>query len=130
MRKPRTAVERKRIRWEGITGNLRQRLDQLPHLKGPCDALMGKVAESRDLEQQIGSLQGQLTEALEKLDQVALQGEEIRGRLTAALQAEYGFKSLRLQDFGLKPRHSRGRRKKVPSAETSEPAAPPTDGAE
>lgn len=56
--------------------------------------------------------------------------EEIRGRLTAALQAEYGFASARLHEFGLQPRRSRGRRKKASPPETTDPATPPADSAE
>jgi hypothetical protein len=74
---------------------------------------MGKIQESLALEGQIGILQGSLGEALERLDQVAAEGEELRGRLTAALQAEFGFDSSRLHYFGLKPRRPRGRRKKT-----------------
>jgi hypothetical protein len=73
------------------------------------------------LERQIATLQGRLGEALEQLDQVAAEGEQIRGRLTAALQAEYGFESPHLHDFGLRPRRLRGRRKKAPEAETLAP---------
>ena len=125
MRRPRTALGRKRVRWEGITGNLAAELDQFPHLKGHFDGLMGKIQESLALEGQIGILQGSLGEALERLDQVAAEGEELRGRLTAALQAEFGFDSSRLHYFGLKPRRPRGRRKKtaqLPAADTPETA--------
>jgi hypothetical protein len=126
MRRPRTALGRKRVRWEGITGNLAAELDQFPHLKGHFDLLMGKIQESLALEGQIGILQGSLGEALERLDQVAAEGEELRGRLTAALQAEFGFDSSRLHYFGLKPRRPRGRRKKT----AQPPATDTTDTAE
>jgi hypothetical protein len=123
MRRPRTALGRKRVRWEGITGNLAAELDQFPHLKGHFDGLMGKIQESLALEGQIGILQGSLGEALERLDRVAAEGEELRGRLTAALQAEFGFDSSRLHYFGLKPRRPRGRHKKTaqpPAADTAD----------
>lgn len=130
MRRPRTALDRKRIRWEGITGNLGQHLEALPHFKGPYEALRAKVEESLELERQINTLQATLGESLARLDQIAMEGEEIRGRLTAALQAEYGFASKRLHEFGLQPRRSRGRRKKASPPETTDPAAPPADSAE
>jgi len=120
MRRPRTALYRKRTQWEEITGNLGKHLDQLPHVKGHYDALVRKVKESRELERQVDTLQGRLAEALERLDQIALEGEQLRGRLTAALQAEFGFESVRLHEFGLKPRRLRGRRKKTPKPETTD----------
>jgi hypothetical protein len=118
------------VQWEGITGNLGKRLDQLPHFKGQYDALVRKVEESRALEGQIDKLHGSLALALERLDQVALEGEQLRGRLTAALQAEFGFESVRLIEFGLKPRQLRGRRKKAPqpeNADTSTSVTPSSD---
>jgi hypothetical protein len=127
MRRPRTALNRKRSQWEGITGNLGSRIDQIPHLKGLYESLVASTRQSLDLERQINTLQGRLGEALERLDQVAAEGEKIRGRLTAALQAEYGFESPQLHDFGLKPRRLRGRRKKTPEAEA--PAPPPENPA-
>ena len=126
MRRPRTALARKQDRWQGITNNLGERLDQLPHLRGLYDALVAKMEESRALERQIFNLRVQLDEALERLDQVAAEGETVRGRLTAALQAEYGFDSSRLHDFGLRPRRPRKRRRKEPEPEAA-PAESPAE---
>jgi hypothetical protein len=116
MRRPRTALYLKQDQWEGITGNLGKRLEELPHLKGLYDALVAKFKESRTLEGQIAILRGNLEDALKRLDQVAAEGEQIRGRLTAALQAEFGFDSSHLHEFGLRPRRTRRRRKKEPEA--------------
>jgi septal ring factor EnvC (AmiA/AmiB activator) len=116
MRRPGTAIYRKLARWEGILGNLGKRLEDIPHLKTQHEALRQRREECLALDREIRSLQGRLYDAQERLDQVAAEGEQLRGRLSAALQAEFGFESPRLQEFGLKPRRPRGRRKKTPEA--------------
>jgi hypothetical protein len=58
------------------------------------------------------ALKADLQEVNRQRAELAKQGDETRNRLAASLQAEHGFKSERLLEFGIKPRRFRGRIKK------------------
>jgi len=112
MRSYRTAIDRKRIQWEEMTGRLGGLLDRLPYLRVPHGELVRKIADSRKLEGEAIELRVRLNEALQRLEETAREGERLRGRLTLALKAEYGVDNQRLGEFGLKARRPRGRNKK------------------
>ena len=110
-------------RWELLERTVAPLVGEMPHLASAHAELQRMIAEAKELEVQFEQKRA-ASRGLRK-QRVALfgQGDELRTRITAALQFEHGFKSDRLSEFGIKPRRT-GRPQK-PEAKP-EPEPPPT----
>jgi len=95
-------------RWELIDRTLAPLIADLPHLKEAHAELQRMIAEAKQLEDQFEQRRSEWRDASAKRVALLKQGDELRGRLAAALQFEHGFKSIKLMEFGLKPRRTRG----------------------
>lgn len=85
----------------------------------------GTIIEEADLLQlQQKNLLASLRDINQRRREIAVAGEELRLRLAAVLQAEFGFKSEKLIGFGVKPRRRVRRSRKAeeqPEVEAVQP---------
>jgi hypothetical protein len=119
-------------RWELIDRTLAPLIENLPHLKEAHAELQRIIAEAKQLEDRFEQRRSEWRDASVRRVDLLKRGDELRGRLAAALQFEHGFKSVKLMEFGLKPRRTRGRAKpkenppEVKPPPTTTPTEPPT----
>ena len=111
-------------RWGVAVSNLREHLEEMPHVATDLEAMDGMVSEARTLESQQEALRGQAREISARLKVLARDGEKLRSRLRSHLQAKFGPTSENLLKFGFRPRRTPRR---TGSTETPAPAVqPPT----
>lgn len=108
-------------RWGVTASNLREHLEDMPHVAADLAEMDRMVSEARTLESRQEELRGQAREIGAQLKDLAKEGERLRSRLRAHLQAKFGATSESLLKFGFRPRRI-PRRTRV--AET--PAPPDT----
>jgi hypothetical protein len=114
----------KMSRWGVTISNLRERLDEFPHVSGDLDEMERKLGRGRELESRLEALRGEAREVGAELRKVASEGEKLWFRLGAHLKAKYGFTSESLVRFGFRPRRIPRR----PAAKPEEPTTPPPAG--
>ena len=110
-------------RWGVTASNLKEHLEELPHVAADLAEMDGMVLEARTLESQQEALRGQAREISSQLRELAKEGEKLRARLRSHLQAKFGPTSEALRKFGFVPRRT-PRRTRGPK--TPEPEAPPS----
>ncbi|HEV2856522.1 MAG TPA: hypothetical protein VHC97_27290 [Thermoanaerobaculia bacterium] len=119
------SLAEKLSRWGVTASNLKEHLEEMPHVAPDLEAMDKVISEARTLESQLESLRGQAREAGARLQEMARDGEKLRSRLRAHLQAKFGSTSENLLKFGFRPRRS-PRRARTPEAPGTEgPVAAP-----
>jgi len=108
-------------RWSVTASNMREHLEEMPHVTADLEAMERMVAEARALENQQEALRGQAREVSAQLQALAKDGEKLRSRLRSHLQAKLGPTSEGLVKFGFRPRRI-PRRSRAP--ETPDPQGP------
>jgi hypothetical protein len=126
-----SSIPERIARWKVISAGLRPLLTDMPHLAALHADLERIITQAEDLDVRAEALKAESREVNNNREALARSGDDLRGRLGAALQTTYGFKSEKLIEFGLKPRKARGRDKKPrvrrnPAPATEPPAAGPT----
>ena len=106
-------------RWEVAASNLKEHLEEMPHVAPDLGAMDKLISEARTLESQLESLRGQAREVGAKLQEVSKDGEKLRSRLRSHLQAKFGPTSESLVKFGFRPRRI-PRRTRTPETPVSE----------
>jgi len=104
-------------RWKLIAGKIKPNLDSMPIFTERHTELEETISEAETLQVRQKELMAELQDLNRRRSELALAGEELRLRLSALLQAEYGFKSKKLIEFGVKPRQRRSSAKKPEVAE-------------
>ena len=104
-------------RWGITASNLREHLEEMPHVAADLTEMDRLIAEARALESQQESIRGQAREVTAQLQDLAKNGEKLRSRLRAHLQARFGPTSESLLKFGFRPRRTPRRK---PGTETPE----------
>jgi hypothetical protein len=102
--------------WRVIHTTVEAELGGQPHLAERHGRLGRLIVEGEDLQVRQKVLLSELRSLNRKRREVALEGEELRSRLAAALQFEHGFRNEKLISYGVKPRQARRR-----SRNTGEP---------
>ena len=120
-----TTIPERIARWKVISAGLKPLLPTMPHLADLHGQLEQVIAQSEELDARAEALKAESRAVNANREALAKSGDDLRGRLGAALQTTYGFKSEKLIEFGLKPRKPRGRDKqpRVKKAQDT-PAAP------
>ncbi|HEV2855811.1 MAG TPA: hypothetical protein VHC97_23690 [Thermoanaerobaculia bacterium] len=108
-------------RWGVTASNLREHLAEMPHVAPDLEAMDKVISEARTLESQLEGIRGQAREVGAQLQELAKDGEKLRSRLRAHLQAKFGPTSESLLKFGFRPRRT-PRRTRTP--ETPVPEGP------
>jgi chaperonin cofactor prefoldin len=108
-------------RWAVTASNIREHLEEMPHVEADLAEMDGMIAEARTLESQQEALRGQAREVTAQLRELAKNGERLRSRLRSHLQAKFGPTSESLLKFGFRPRRTPRR---APSTEVPEKPAP------
>ena len=108
-------------RWGVTASNLREHLEEMPHVAADLAEMDQKISEARVLESRQEALRGQAREISGELKALAQEGERLRARLRAHLQAKFGATSEALRKFGFSPRRTPRRTR---AAEPPEPEAP------
>ena len=117
------SLAEKLSRWTVTASNIREHLEEIPHVAGDLAVMDGMVTEARTLESQQEALRGQAREITAQLRELAKEGDKLRSRLRSHLQAKFGPTSENLLKFGFRPRRTPRRK---PSTEAPETPAPPT----
>ena len=100
--------------WEVLSTNLKPHLETMPHLGSLHQEMTGIVVEARGLENLRSFHEAELRETNRKRREIEKKGRELRNRVAAALQSNFGPYSERLLEFGVKPRAQRRRKAKKP----------------
>lgn len=100
-------------RWTVAASNLKEHLEEMPHVAPDLEAMDKVISEARTLESQLESLRGQAREVGAKLQEVSKDGEKLRSRLRSHLQAKFGPTSESLVKFGFRPRRTPSRARTV-----------------
>ena len=108
-------------RWAVTASNIREHLEEMPHVAPDLEAMDGMIAEARTLASQQEALRGQAREVGAQLRELSKNGEKLRSRLRAHLQAKFGPTSESLVKFGFRPRRTPRR---LPSPEEPKTPAP------
>lgn len=98
-----SAQSDKMSRWGVTINNLRENLDQFPHVVPDVEEMNGMLARGRELESRLEALRGEAREVGAELKELTKQGEKLRARLGAHLKAKYGFTSESLVRYGFRP---------------------------
>jgi hypothetical protein len=114
-------------RWGITASNLREHLEEMPHVAADLAEMDRLIAEARALESQQESIRGQAREVTAQLQELAKNGEKLRSRLRAHLQAKFGPTSESLLKFGFRPRRTPRRKPDTdaPETKTGTPASAP-----
>jgi DNA anti-recombination protein RmuC len=110
-------------RWGITASNLREHLGEMPHVAADLAEMDRLIAEARALESQQEAIRGQAREVTAQLQDLAKNGEKLRSRLRAHLQARFGPTSESLLKFGFRPRRT-PRRKPATDAPEAKPGTP------
>jgi hypothetical protein len=119
-------------RWGVAANNMREHLEEMPHVLPDLEDMERKLTEVRTLESRQEELRGQAREITAQLQKLARDGEKIRSRLRSHLQAKFGPTSETLVKFGFRPRRFPRRARVVekpapetpPSPTATQPEAP------
>jgi len=108
-------------RWQALAENMAPKIDQVPGLKEQFVQFQALLAEAKTVRNQLKTLKADTGTALDRRNQLLVDGGDLFSRLHLGLQAVHGPRSPRLHEFGLKPRKPRtGRPRKTPA-----PTPPP-----
>ncbi len=110
-------------RWGVTASNLREHLEDMPHVAADLAEMDRMVSEARTLESRQEELRGQAREIGAQLKGLAKEGEKLRSRLRAHLQAKFGPTSESLLKFGFRPRRT-PRRTRSPETPAPPDATP------
>jgi hypothetical protein len=122
---------KKLTNWDQTAGAVRIKLEEMPEATPLLESLVKLIGEARTLLIEQEDLRGRLRKTVRLRQQMETDGEEMKNRLAAYLQAKLGFKDETLIGFGV-PFRTRRRRtatKKKPAADappassTTPPAA-------
>lgn len=114
-------------RWEVLLDNLKPEIEQVPHLANDVAELERMLGEAKALFSLQENLRAQAQETRKLLAALTTQGDRLRSRLGANLQAKHGFTSDLLLKYGFKPR--RPPRRKPRAQPPAQPPAPAPEAA-
>lgn len=97
--------------WKVIHTAVEPELATNPHLAELHGYLGGMISEGESLQVGQKALISDLRSLNRRRREVAVEGEDLRNRLAAALKFEHGFGNERLIGYGIKPRRTVRRRK-------------------
>ena len=106
--------------WKVIHTAVEPELTTNPHLVERHGILGGMIVEGEDLQVRQKALISELRIINRRRREIAVEGEDLRNRLAAALKFEHGFGNEKLIGYGIKPRRTVRRRKTE-----EEPPPPP-----
>jgi hypothetical protein len=112
--------------WKLITTAFRPHLEKLAPFAGQHSGLENLTVEAESLQVRQKALRAELQDLNRRRAEVAKTGEELRTRLAAVLQAELGFTSEKLIEFGVKPRRPRVRSRKAAEPQPAQAQQPGT----
>lgn len=110
--------------WRVIHTAVQPELEANPHLIGRHQTLGNLIEEGEDLQVRQKALIAELRALNRRRREVALQGEDERSRLAAALRFEHGFTNERLIVYGVKPRRTVRRTASTEETPPETPEAP------
>lgn len=113
-----SARSAKLSRWGTTIDNLRENLEQFPHISEDLTEMERMLVQGRGLESRLDALRGEAQELGAELRSLTNRGERLRSRLGAHLKAKYGFTSEALVRYGFRPLRIVRRRPAVKPPET------------
>jgi len=124
----------KLTRWEALNANLKPQLTDLPNLQKGQEDLERLLQKGLEVVAQQNQYTGLARQAVAEREELEKEGDQLVEFLAAGLRHALGPKSVKLHEFGLRPRN-RGRKPKKQeptNGGTTEPpvvksAEPPAD---
>lgn len=107
--------------WKLLSNAVKKKLDQMPNLAAQQAELEAHIIRAEELANKQAALRAELQQTVKDRKEAEVRGEELRQRLAAAVQAQIGFKTEMLHEFGILPRKRR-RNPKKPEAPAPAPA--------
>jgi hypothetical protein len=114
--------------WQVTCDAIESELTNFPEVQEHHADLIGFIEEGEALQVQQRGLMSQLRIINRRRREIAEDGEQLRMRISAALQAKLGFRNELLISFGVKPR--RTPRRTTPVDPPPEAPAPPPEQSE
>lgn len=114
--------------WQVTCDAIEPELTNHPELSEHHSKLIGFIEEGESLQVEQKSLRARLQIINRRRREIAEDGEQLRMRVAAALQAKLGFRNEMLISFGVKPR--RTPRRTTPVEPPPEAPAPPPEQSE
>ncbi len=99
--------------WRVIHTTVEPELSANPHLVERHGTLGGMIVEGEDLQVRQKALIAELRSLNRRRRELAVEGEDLRNRLAAALKFEHGFGNEKLIGYGIKPRRTVRRSRKT-----------------
>jgi hypothetical protein len=96
--------------WKVIYTTVEPELEAKPHLIERHGTLGGMIVEGEGLQVRQKALISELRIVNRRRRELAVDGEDLRNRLAAALKFEHGFSNEKLIGYGVKPRRTTRRR--------------------
>jgi hypothetical protein len=126
---PESSLADKLRSWKELTDGMRPRIEEVAHLQGEHTELAAIVEEIEALNTQEDLHISRLRDTTQRRSIAEKRGVELRGRLAAGLQAQFGKKSVVLHQFGLRPLADPERKKEeeppAPAPSTQPPGPAP-----
>jgi hypothetical protein len=121
---------KKVVNWEHMSGKVKPLLEEFPETAPLQVALEGHITDAKGLLSEQEDLKARLRKSVRLRQEVEKNGEDIKNRLAAALQAKLGFRDEALIGFGIPVRTRRRRKPPVEVKKGAAPAAPPAPAQE
>lgn len=107
-----------------LIGAMSSNAADLPHLEGPRARLEKILTEAQEIAKQQAALTASKQEASKRLKTLVIEGQRVASGLSKFLKENYGTRSEKLAEFGLKPFRGRPRDAKPAGPELPAPASP------
>lgn len=114
---------KKVVNWEHMSGKVKPLLEEFPETAPLQVALEGHITDAKGLLSEQEDLKARLRKSVRLRQEVEKNGEDIKNRLAAALQAKLGFRDEALLGFGIPVRTRRRRKKGEEPVEVKKTAA-------
>jgi hypothetical protein len=120
-----TRLEDRLNRWEVLNANLKNHLEEMPDMQPKQAEFEQIIEQDLTLAAQYNQLNATSRAILRQRRELAKKGNQLRNVFTAALRHRFGPESQQLNEFGVKPRVFRRKKKEEPKPELpASPAAP------
>lgn len=110
--------------WKQLASAVRKHLPQMPVLEESLIILEQHIEKAEALAHKQAALRGELQLTVREREEAEALGEELRQRMAAAVQAQIGFKTEMLHEFGITPRKRRRKSEAPKNPENPSPASP------
>jgi hypothetical protein len=118
------SLPRSLAQWEQLLAGVEANREALPHVDVYRAQLEAEMSDVRAAQSRRSALHAESLQTTRNLLSFAERGEELAARIRAGIALQYGPRSEKLVEFGMKPTHRRRKSKPVPETEKGAPRKP------